>query len=1012
MSAELSPREAERQILARNAMVEYAAGSLSLHEGGITDPLLVYQVDAMGKTLRYTSSPDMLTLENGKPVTKLARLEETMGWGKSPFQALVAKNLGFGQMLGDNTPALPEGSQALQLVPTRYLKGQLHDDYVRFAPGLVEDGHVRIETYSYMWHAMQRGEFRPGQFPLILSDEAHRTLGSLTLRMLRRLQDGACNLGSSGTPKRNEEHSIARTLPDLIDRTTMREGILHEDKDYRFLGGIRVFTLHTGEEVRNVGRQVGNEYPLEAVQHLAASPERNGTIIDAALHGMLHTRGKGLIKCVPGNGQQHAQTIAQLLSNENYPGTSRKVNAIAIGSFNRQTERLIQQFKETDEIDALVYVKAVNEGLNVPDLAWGVWGMNSSSTTDVAQGMARGLRKSALPYFFYQVVDDVPTRFRQPVMAWAILGEQKEPEPGWLLAPNDVSHHAIEPPASPKTRRPNGPIIISAEASHIVDDAAGEHPIFFADALPPDDIDITHRSAKKLTDWTGLEETYLTRLLAVHGRRPASLTVIKGSIEHFYPADTETYLLESVALTGDLTIKESAIDLGISELTLRRRLKNVEQELQPIQLFPHEERLKIIKCAHLTPAQRTLLAARFNKERASDVSPALPIGEAARLLGKTFSATQAMLFNRGFKTTAVESSTNTDTTVQAYMRSEVEPWIEAFHAAGDMPKTGYKALTAIVRAAGVAYPTACIAARSAGIALPLFKTKRSPQEFVSDDDQGALLAAINTHTGKESKPGQTELKTSKNISENPSEPLHSRVEEQEVPARFTEVQLIRDSLRIPRLQQTTIRPHVTIGEIARQLRSYKLSAQDIQQYAAAKGHATISVDSVNFVSTADADALIDSYIGEHGSPNDVLEDTIDVAQRLRCSTSVINFLARNIHSIYEGLLKTDGSYKKWQQNVEAVFEEDRVRLSQNAIDILATFLASSGAAPRRSVFLGANLLKSSDEFDPRKSLPEALRKEMHVSVLRIPGKGYLQMVYGTPQVAHYRYSQKRDKLGA
>jgi superfamily II DNA or RNA helicase len=1005
MSVEIPHPDAEQLWLARNALVEYAAGSLSLHEAGLTDPLRLYQVDAMRKTLEFITSPDSLVPDSQNlPPTRLARLEETMGWGKSPVQAILAKNLGFGQMINGNTPALPEGTQALQLVPTRYLKDQMRDDYAQFAPGLVEGGHVRIATYQYMWRAVQRGEFKPGQFPLILSDEAHRSLGELTLRMLQQQQEHAYDIGSSGTPNGNEKYSVASTLPYLIDRTTMRDGILNPDKDYRFLSGIRVFTLYSGESVLDVGKQRGNEYPEEAVRHLAASPERNQAIIDAALHGMLHTGGKGLIKCVQGNNQLHAQTIAGLLQEKYYPGTHRHINAQAIGSFNPKTRKIIQQFKETDDIDVLVYVKAINEGLNIPELAWGVWGMDTASRTDLAQGMARGLRPSKLPFFFYQITDEVPKRFKQPVMAWSILGETKDPGPTFQLAGPDTALPYVKPPKTRvRAKQPHSYAVITSETSGVADDAIYEYPIFFADALAPDDIEETHHAIKKLVDWTGIPAERLENLLAKHGRRPANLTLVDNKIEQFYPADSEEFLLNNVALPGDLDIRDSAAELGITELALRKRLQRLNDVLQPIPLFPRVNQHRDTRIAHLTPVQRKLIAERYNREYDPDEHPGLPIGEAARMLERTFSATQVMLARRGFETTSITSPKNPDDTVMAYQRSEVAAWINAFNNAADRPKTGFTPLATVVRTTKVLYSDACKAARAADIHLPLFKTAKTPAEFVADDDHEALLTAIHKYIG-ETRNDQGHLITkhptvAETKSSTDQEPAETAPSE-----RFSEVQLIRDSLRIPRLAGYTIRPHVTTNEIARKLRAYNLKGEDVAQYAAQKSYAVTEVDNATFVETREADNLIDSYIAEHGMPSKVMEDSAAVAKRLRCSKSVIKYLAKNVNDIHTELRKSKEYSVRGDLHVE--YDNGEVSLSTNAISAIATFLGAAGPVPRSAVFLGANILNYADEFNPRLTLPAALRKEMQVHVLKVPDGKYLQMIYGTPQIAHYHRSSK------
>lgn len=142
------------------------------------------------------------------------------------------------------------GKKTLILVPTKELIKQTSDRVKTFAPNLdvgVHSGNLKeglehqvvISTYSYWMSAVKRGSIKPGDFPLLILDEAHEILSTKKRLLIEPFLESDTVIGFTATDKYSDKKCLNRVLKHLIHRMQITEAIN--------LGLITPYTIMTAQ---------------------------------------------------------------------------------------------------------------------------------------------------------------------------------------------------------------------------------------------------------------------------------------------------------------------------------------------------------------------------------------------------------------------------------------------------------------------------------------------------------------------------------------------------------------------------------------------------------------------------------------------------------------------------------------------------------------------------------------------------------------------------------------------
>ena len=204
------------------------------------------------------------------------------------------------------------GKKTLILVPTKELIKQTSDRVKTFAPildvgihsGNLKEGldhQVVISTYSYWMSAVKRGSIKPGDFPLLILDEAHEILSSKKRQLIEPFLESDTVIGFTATDKYSDKKSLNRVLKHLIHRMQITEAIN--------LGLITPYTIMTAQtrvDLSSVRTDFSRGDFNEADLELALNrPEITADSIE--LYQSYFDGQSGIISCC---GVDHAKAVA------------------------------------------------------------------------------------------------------------------------------------------------------------------------------------------------------------------------------------------------------------------------------------------------------------------------------------------------------------------------------------------------------------------------------------------------------------------------------------------------------------------------------------------------------------------------------------------------------------------------------------------------------------------------------------------------------------------------------
>lgn len=618
------------------------------------------------------------------------------GFGKTVLMAKIATAAG----IGDSRFEEQQRPTGIIFVPTRYLKDQTignfdtreqrgfahHAPHINLVPTQEAGGmnrrsiDMQITTYQHAIFAARSGLIKPGQFDIAFHDESHHTLGSETRRAIAELCEGSINIGLTATPEYSNLRHIQELFPHQIAKVSLLEGII----EHKFLSAVQLFSMHSRDVILEDKNGYSLDFTESEIGHLAQSEQRNLHIVALAQHALRNTGGKGMIRCVPGDSQEHAKHMAYLLSQEDHPREDRKVTAVAIGSFRSQNENkeLLDRFVHTDQIDVLTSVRMGGEGLDVPELRWGIWGVPSTSYVDLAQFIGRGLRpKNPNMFSFYHLVDHVSNmQYKKIVAPYKLFDLETAPPQGHIIGPGPKNAHSGG--GNPGAGRPAN---LSDFEVEFEDLAYVEKT---QTVLRRAEVDISQRlSLGMLATASGLKKPVIRELLAKNNY-DAITTLDYEMHDHFYAVESLGFLASAVAKKGDKAIQLLPSMLGISAKSLKPVLDKMSI---PTPMLYEPELSKTRDSVRSQLYVRAADLERLKQYVAVNNQPIQPnemtSEELQKISGKSAAGARSYFDDRGFAYT-IRHPAGTHNSIRLYNREEVLDWHEAYTNAQPLPENG------------------------------------------------------------------------------------------------------------------------------------------------------------------------------------------------------------------------------------------------------------------------------------------------------------------------------------
>lgn len=259
------------------------------------------------------------------------------------------------------------GLRTLVLTPTRLLLGQTESAFSQFGDDEVSIGKVysgeknsaeqiTLTTYaSFVRHTKDHNSphIRPGQYDLIILDEAHRALATQTRKALASYKD-TIQIGFTATEDYSERRKLKGLLPTEIHKMTIREAVEHE-----LISPFTNVLVETGVDVSDVRITTSNEYDSADLEKALNTEFRNQIAVDLYLkyfNGM-----KALAFC---NGVAHAKAVAELFAE-----TGVKALAVHGGMTMKELTAAKEAFLRNGDhgLDLLSNDKILIEGFDAPE---------------------------------------------------------------------------------------------------------------------------------------------------------------------------------------------------------------------------------------------------------------------------------------------------------------------------------------------------------------------------------------------------------------------------------------------------------------------------------------------------------------------------------------------------------------------------------------------------------------------------------------------------------------------
>jgi len=234
--------------------------------------------------------------------------------------------------------------------------------------------------------------YRPEDWPMMIVDESHRAVADSYLQVFHHFRhlphdglpartDGLL-LGITGTAKRTDDVGLAYVFEEVPFTRTLRDMI-----EERHLVPLRGYLLRGGanlEGVRVRTEDGDRDFDPHALARAVNTPERNRLVVDGTRHKAL---AEGLPTLVFAADIAHSDALAALFCKAG-------VRAASIhGNMPSLTRREILERFRRGELEVLVNVQLLLEGIDIPQIAAIVMARPTQSSLLFSQAVGRGTRK-------------------------------------------------------------------------------------------------------------------------------------------------------------------------------------------------------------------------------------------------------------------------------------------------------------------------------------------------------------------------------------------------------------------------------------------------------------------------------------------------------------------------------------------------------------------------------------------------------------------------------------------
>ncbi len=213
------------------------------------------------------------------------------------------------------------GDKTLVLVPTKDLVAQTKKNFTQFAPlldvgvhyGDKKDGldhQVVISTYPTWMALVKNGAIKPGDFPLMILDEAHEILSDKKSELIEDFIGSSTVVGFTATDKYSDKKNLLRVLKNQIHRMSINEAV-----GLNLITGYSVITVETRVDLSDVRTDFARgDYNRVDLASALRQPALTSDAIK--LYKQYFPGEVGLISCC---GIDHAKDVAAAFTAQGIP---------------------------------------------------------------------------------------------------------------------------------------------------------------------------------------------------------------------------------------------------------------------------------------------------------------------------------------------------------------------------------------------------------------------------------------------------------------------------------------------------------------------------------------------------------------------------------------------------------------------------------------------------------------------------------------------------------------------
>lgn len=216
-----------------------------------------------------------------------------------------------------------------------------------------KSAQIVVSTYSGFVNDLDRGSNTLGDFDIIVADECHHSLGPKTSAALDSAYPGAIKLGFTATP----DYATNRKS-DMVYGKSLFEFSITEAIESGRTSAVRALVIETDQPLKLTAP--GERITEQELAALIYNSERNGIAFQMA-HDLVADGRQGIIACIPGEQNLHAQLLAQLLNNPQPDGTTIKASDVGSHLSNDEQALRLAAFQR-GEIDVLTFTRTIAEG--------------------------------------------------------------------------------------------------------------------------------------------------------------------------------------------------------------------------------------------------------------------------------------------------------------------------------------------------------------------------------------------------------------------------------------------------------------------------------------------------------------------------------------------------------------------------------------------------------------------------------------------------------------------------